>query len=307
MSLRRLLLIDDDRLQARLVQQHLKAFRAEHFEMVWAATFETGLEQLLAEDFAVCLLDYQLGARDGLALIREAIERGCDTPIVFLTAESADWVDIEAMNAGALDYLVKGELSSAALERSLRYALKLGETLAELKRLATRDALTGLLNRRELDRILTEECERAARFGRPFSLVLFDLDRFKSVNDTYGHQAGDAVLIEVAKRLRAAVREVDRVARFGGEEIAVAMVELDAQAAMRSAERLVAAVREKPILLPDGQSLAVTTSAGVAEVPAHGRTAAELIAASDAGLYAAKRAGRNQAVLGTVPAPATES
>lgn len=302
MALRKILLIDDDRLQARMVQQHLKAFRAEHFEMEWASTFEAGLEQLLAGDYAVCLLDYQLGARDGLALIREAIERGCETPIVFLTAESADWVDIEAMNAGALDYLVKGELSSAALERSLRYALKLGETLAELKRLATRDPLTGLLNRRELNRILREECERAGRFKRPFSLVLFDLDHFKSVNDTHGHQAGDAVLQEIARRLKKGVREVDRVARYGGEELAVAMVELDAKAALEAAERLVALIRKTPVSLEDGTQLAITTSAGVAAVPLHGAGADDLLAVADAALYSAKRAGRDRAMLGEAPA-----
>ncbi|MEJ6602215.1 MAG: diguanylate cyclase [Verrucomicrobiia bacterium] len=122
-------------------------------------------------------------------------------PIVFLTAESSSDIDIEAMNAGALDYLVKGEISPSNLERSIRYALKLSDTLAELKRLATRDALTGLLNRRELNRIMKEEVERSNRFGRPFSLVMLDLDHFKSVNDTHGHAAGDLVLQEAAKRM----------------------------------------------------------------------------------------------------------
>ena len=105
------------------------------------------------------------------------------------------------MNAGALDYLVKGEISPSNLERSIRYALKLSDTLAELKRLATRHALTGLLNRRELNRIMKEEVERSNRFGRPFSLVMLDLDHFKSVNDTHGHAAGDLVLQEAAKRM----------------------------------------------------------------------------------------------------------
>ena len=122
-------------------------------------------------------------------------------PIVFLTAESSSDIDIEALNAGALDYLVKGEISPSNLERSIRYALKLSDTLAELKRLATRDALTGLLNRRELNRIMKEEVERSNRFGRPFSLVMLDLDHFKSVNDTHGHAAGDLVLQEAAKRM----------------------------------------------------------------------------------------------------------
>ncbi len=164
METRPLLLIDDDRLQARLVQQQLKAFRRERFQMEWAETFETGLERLLSGDHEVCLLDFKLGPRDGLELIRMAKESGCNVPIVFLTAESSSDIDIEAMNAGALDYLVKGEISPSTLERSIRYALKLSDTLAELRRQSTRDALTGLLNRRELNRILQEEADRSAVF-----------------------------------------------------------------------------------------------------------------------------------------------
>src|SRR6185503_9755030 len=132
-----------------------------------------------------CLLDYQLGDRDGLQLIREAVERECRTPIVFLTAETAHRVDVDAMNAGALDYLVKGEITPPALERSLRYALKLGDTLEELRRLATRDQLTGMLNRREFDRLLAQEQERAKRFGHSLALVMVDIDHFKSVNDRH--------------------------------------------------------------------------------------------------------------------------
>ncbi|MCC5022768.1 MAG: GGDEF domain-containing protein [Candidatus Synoicihabitans palmerolidicus] len=138
---------------------------------------------------------------------------------------------------------MKGEISTGMLERSLRYALKLSETLAELKRMATRDALTGLLNRREFDRLLAEETERSKRFGRSFSLVLLDLDKFKLVNDLHGHQAGDAVLIETARRLLPHMRRVDRLARFGGEEIAVLLVELDQREAALVAQRLVESVR----------------------------------------------------------------
>ncbi|MBE35820.1 MAG: hypothetical protein CMI16_09760 [Opitutaceae bacterium] len=111
-----------------------------------------------------------------------------------MTAETGSTVDIEAMNAGALDYLVKGKISPQMLERSMRYALKLGDTLEALRRLAPRDQLTGLLNRRMFDEILQEEIERSLRFDRPFSLILVDIDHFKNVNDTLGYLAGDAVL-----------------------------------------------------------------------------------------------------------------
>lgn len=294
MTRRKILLIDDDRLQHRLLQQFVRAFHGEAFELEGATTYEDGLARLLTGGYAVCLLDYQLGPRDGLELIEEAGRAGCPTPIIFLTADTSEQVDEKAMNAGALDYLVKGEISARSLERSLRYALKLAETLAELKRLATRDALTGLLNRREYERIMGEECDRSARFGRPLSLLIFDLDHFKAVNDEHGHAAGDAVLSEVAARLAGQVREFDRVARVGGEEIAVVLVEADAAAGREIGQRLVAVVQAMPVELPDGRELAVTISAGLASMPGHATGRKGLAEAADRALYAAKRAGRNR-------------
>jgi len=290
---RRLLLIDDDRLQFRLTQAHVRNFRGERYTLEWASNYADGLEKLLSGSFAACLLDYQLGERDGLQLIREAVGKGCRTPIVFLTAESSSTVDIEAMNAGAMDYLVKGELTPAALERSLRYALKLGETLDQLHRLATHDELTGLLNRRELDRVLTQEAERAVRFAQPLGLLMADLDHFKSINDRHGHPAGDAVLREVARRIRTELRSVDFPGRFGGEEFAVVVVQADTESAAQLAERIRAAVMAAPIALGEGD-LSVTISIGVASLPPNGGTGPALLAAADQALYAAKRGGRNR-------------
>lgn len=293
---RQILLIDDDRMQFRLVQAHFKNFQGEQFDLHWAETYEEGLAKLLSGEYAACLLDYQLGPRNGLELIRQAVAKGCRTPIVFLTAESSQRVDIEAMNAGALDYLVKGEISSRSVERSLRYALKLGETLEALRRLATRDQLTGLLNRREFDRILADEEERSRRFGHPFGLVMVDIDRFKWINDTHGHPVGDAVLREVARRLSDQVRSVDRVARFGGEEFAVVLMESDRAAAFEMARRLCAAIEREPVLANETLPLHVTVSAGAASLPNDAEAADALVAAADKALYAAKAAGRNCAV-----------
>ncbi|MEO6873763.1 MAG: diguanylate cyclase [Opitutaceae bacterium] len=293
---RRILLIDDDRLQFRLTQAHFKNFRGEMFELDWAETYEEGLATLLEGKHAACLLDYQLGERNGLELIRDAVKAGGRTPIVFLTAESSERIDIEAMHAGALDYLVKGEISSRSMERSLRYALKLAETLEALRLLATRDQLTGMLNRREFDRIVVEEEERSRRFGQPFSLVMLDIDHFKKVNDTYGHQIGDLVLKEVARRASSLLRNVDRAARFGGEEFALIVMQADLAAGMEMAQRACAAVTRIPVEIGPGQSLEVTISAGVAEMPANARSGADLVAAADKALYAAKARGRNRAV-----------
>jgi diguanylate cyclase (GGDEF)-like protein len=292
----RVLVIDDDRLQFRIVQQHFKNFKVGAYELDWSETYDDGLAKLLSGVYSVCLLDYRLGDKDGLQLLREASDAGCRTPIVFLTAESSDNVDIKAMEAGALDYLVKGEISPGSLERSLRYARKLGETLEALRRLATRDELTGLLNRREYDRILAEEEERARRFGHSLSLVIIDLDLFKSINDACGHAVGDAVLREVAGRLAGTVRTVDRAARIGGEEFALILVQTGRESALEVARRAIRAVSAAPVNVGAGESLAVTASAGVAEYPSGAAHGSGLFAAADRALYAAKAAGRNRAV-----------
>lgn len=293
---RRILLIDDDRLQYRLTQAHLKNFRIERYELDWAPTYEEGLDKLLFGNQVACLLDYQLGVRDGLQLIREAVAKGCRTPIVFLTAETAERVDIEAMHAGALDYLVKGEITPRVLERSLRYALKLGETLEALRRMATRDQLTGLLNRREFERILPEEEERARRFSHPLALVMVDVDHFKVVNDTHGHPVGDVVLREVARRVAGEVRTVDRVVRFGGEELVLILVQTNRDEALATARRVGAAVEHAPILVGSNVALNVTVSAGVAVLPDDAQSGPALLNAADKALYAAKARGRNCAV-----------
>ena len=292
--MRKILMIDDDRLQFRLTQTDFTKFQGELYELEWASTYEDGLAKILGGGYEACLLDYQLGSKDGLQLIREAIAAGCRTPIVFLTADSSPQVDIEAMNAGALDYLVKGEITPRSLERSLRYALKLGETLAALRQLATRDQLTGLLNRREFDRIMAEEAERSRRFGHPLALVMVDIDHFKAVNDTHGHLAGDAVLREVAKTLTAQLRTVDRVARIGGEEFALVLVQTGRSAATEVAQRVVKAVAASPVMIESGVSLRLTISAGLAVLPEDVSWLELLIGAADRSLYAAKRGGRNR-------------
>jgi diguanylate cyclase (GGDEF)-like protein len=304
-AMRKILMIDDDRLQFRITQRHFKNFHADIYELEWAATFEDGLARLLTGGYVACLLDYQLGPKDGLQLIREAVAGGCRTPIVFLTVDPSSEVDIEALNAGALDYLVKGEISQRSLERSLRYALKLGDTLEALRRLATQDQLTGILNRREFDRIMEEEAERSQRFGQPLALVMVDIDHFKAVNDTHGHPAGDAVLKEVAKILTAQSRSVDRVARFGGEEFALILVKTDRAAAEEVAQRVVEAVAANPVVIEGGASLMVTISAGVAVLPDDVSRIDVLLGAADRALYAAKRGGRNRVVMYAELAKAT--
>lgn len=294
---RRILLIDDDRLQHHLVQGFVAKFRSGPWELEVAADYESGLKKLLSGKYSVCLLDYRLGERDGLELLREARAADSATPVVFLTADASDEIDDAAMEAGAMDYLVKGELSARILEHAIRYSRKLGETMGQLKLLATRDPLTGLHNRREFDRLVAEECQRASRFGHPFALVMADIDFFKKINDTHGHQVGDEVLKHVASLLAGQLRVVDRIARYGGEEFAILMVETDRKQAVEGIQRLFALLAETPCQ-PVGTelTLSVTLSAGLAIMPDDAASSDQLIAAADKALYAAKHAGRNRVV-----------
>ncbi len=283
-QLRKVLLIDDDRGQAKIVDASFGKFTGEKFELHWAPNFDDGLLALRREHFAACLLDYQLGPESGLDLLREVVRLEIDTPVVLLTSESASDVDTQAMNLGALDYLVKQELSPRGLERSLRYAIKLHATLGELRRLATRDMLTGLFNRREGVRLIEREVERARHAEHALTVLLIDIDNFKGVNDTLGHDAGDRMLAAVAKAIQSAVREVDSVVRWGGDEFAVWVVDADAVTGRRLGEAVVAAVRP----------LGCTVSVGMAEWNNTRDDAADLLVAADRALYEAKNAGRDR-------------
>jgi diguanylate cyclase (GGDEF)-like protein len=163
----------------------------------------------------------------------------------------------------------------------------------EAQRLSITDGLTGLWNYRYFTMTVTKEIERASRFGRPLSLLMLDLDHFKDVNDSFGHQRGDAVLVELAGRIRAEARDVDTVARYGGEEIVVILPETDEAGARQAAERICAAVRRKPFGDASSPAIQLTVSAGVAVYPKHGVSASQLLAAADVALYEAKHAGRD--------------
>ncbi|MFG1762578.1 diguanylate cyclase [Micromonospora parva] len=164
----------------------------------------------------------------------------------------------------------------------------------EAQRLSLTDPLTGLWNYRYLRESIRREVERASRFGRMLSVLALDLDRFKDVNDTYGHAAGDTVLAEFARRVRGEIREVDLAFRQGGEEFVLLLPETDARGAAIVAERLGAAVRDTPIAVEaDAGPVLVTVSVGIAVFPDHGSTGREVLEAADDALYAAKAAGRD--------------
>ena len=189
-----MLLVDDDESTAILVRSLLGKLKPPRYTLEWRGTASEGLAALLGERWDACLLDYHIGDESGFDVLRTALQRNVTTPIIMFTSGAGTDVDLATVRAGAADYLLKTELSPSLLSRTIRYAIERSRLLNEMRSLARHDHLTGLLTRREMDRVLDEELVRSHRYGHPVALILLDLDHFKQVNDTYGHVSGDAAL-----------------------------------------------------------------------------------------------------------------
>jgi two-component system, cell cycle response regulator len=298
----RVLLVDDDESTFILVRSLLGKLRPKVYALEWRATGAAGLASLLGERWDACLLDYHIGDESGFDVLRTAVQRNVTTPIIMFTSGAGTDVDLATVRAGAADYLLKTELSTSLLSRTIRYAIERTRLLNEMRALARHDHLTGLLTRREMDRVLDEELIRSHRYGHAVALILLDLDHFKQVNDVHGHVAGDAALRWVASIVQQCVRDTDRAARYGGDELAILLPETDHVGATVLAERVRSRVAAGGMQAPadantPGATIPLTLSIGVAAMPGStASTPSEFIARADAGLYQAKRNGRNQVV-----------
>ncbi len=224
------------------------------------------------------------GGRDEIAEVSAATNAMVDT-LVGLLEETRQ----------QRDELAKGEELKCLHEALKQEQEALKEANARLTALATTDMLTGLPNHRALQTQLEQECERARRFGHPLSLLFFDGDRFKHVNDSHGHATGDVVLRELGARARSILRAGDTVGRFGGEEFLVLLPETSEQEALLVAERLRSAVAAIPLAAGEVEGgIAVTVSVGVASYPVDGDTGSLVREQADQAMYWAKRLGRNQ-------------
>lgn len=296
----RVLLVEDDEDDFVLTSGLLSGIDSPKVDLKWVANYHDAVLAIGRGEHDVCLVDYYLGERTGLELLRQAAEVNSAAPMIMLTSHSGYDVDAEALRAGAAGYLVKGQISTATLERSIRYAIQRARLIEGLRRLASHDELTGLYNRRAMDGMLKDETERHQRYGRPAALVLLDVDRFKSINDSHGHLVGDEVLRWLAQIVRDTVRAVDIPARYGGEELAIILPEMNGRQAARVAERVRRRVAVRPFVSRghDGRQfrIPITVSLGVAVMPGDATSAESLVAAADQSLYAAKHGGRNRTV-----------
>jgi two-component system, cell cycle response regulator len=301
----RVLLVDDEPTQRLITARLLK--RAG-FVVETAQNGKEALERLTtAAQFHLLVTDWEMPEMDGVALCKAVRSASLDGYVYTILLTSRDAIEhlVAGLQAGADDYLTKPVLEPELLarlntgkrivnlERNLRTANE------ENRRLSVTDPLTGAYNRRYLMEQLPHELERSARYSHPLSLLMCDVDHFKKINDTNGHQAGDEVLKAVVATLKQNIRSTDWVARYGGEEFVIVLPETTAANATKVADTLRGHLAKLPIAFND-RVLGVTASFGVAGwgtgVPADASLDA-LIAHCDAGVYDSKAQGRNKVSL----------
>jgi len=288
----RVLFIDDDEdeyfLLKKMVQRIIRG--KYQYEVFWEKDRTVAKRKILKKQFDICLLDYAMGSWNGLELLQET-KQTREIPIIMMTGHDDFHVDEQAMSLGASDYIVKSDLSSSILERTLRYALERKALMEELKYQACHDELTGLLNRRELVAILTKQVSASKRHDYPLCLCFCDLDRFKAINDDYGHAAGDLALISFGEIIRQSIREEDYAGRYGGDEFSIILPHIQ----LKDAESCVGRIKERltghRVKFGD-HSIQLQASFGLAQFR-EGMSVASFMKRADNALYKSKAQGRN--------------
>lgn len=295
----RLLIADDDAVSRMMVE---RSVQGPHTQVFTAKDGKTALEIMRDNEIHIAILDWMMPHLSGIQLCRH-IRRQKSREyryIILCTARNNPADIVKGLNAGADDYITKPYNT-----RELEARLKIGKRIIdlqrkllraqeELRRIAVHDGLTGLLNHREINRILEKQCIRSSREKQPLGVVMLDIDHFKAVNDHLGHQAGDAVLIEVARRIRQCLRPYDMVGRYGGEEFLVILPNCDRARSRKAAERIRHRIAAHTVTA-GGVDKAVTASLGVAVLTPGGKAdPVSLIRRSDKALYIAKGNGRNR-------------
>lgn len=309
----KVLVLEDSSLD---LEKIIATLQRDHDDVVPAENCGRALERALGEEFDLAIISLTLLDEDGLRLCSQlrSNERTRQAPIL-LMADDGDLNRVaKGLELGANDYLIKpldrNELLARVRTqvRRRRYQDRLRANYEQSLSMALTDSLTGVFNRRYVSAHLPRLLERALDSNKPVSVLMFDIDHFKVVNDTYGHDVGDEVLKEVASRASRNLRTFDLVARLGGEEFLVILPDTDGDAAALVAERLRERIGDQPFKLDHGvPDLTVTVSIGFTIGGAPGDTADSLIKRSDDALYQAKRSGRNRVVRDARDEPAARA
>ena len=289
----RILIVDDDEDDFIILEDLLFDGIGKVREIVWAKSFDHAIELIEQSDFDFYFLDNRLGAKLGLGLIKEIKQRfPIAPPIIMLSGVDDHQTDIAAMEQGADDYLIKSQLTAPLLEHTLRYTLRDKTLEYRLAKLAHYDSLTGLYNRSIFNELLKTSIEQSMRLNLKFALVTLDLDKFKFINDNYGHPAGDQLLTKVATRLKNCIRSSDIVARLGGDEFSLILKDVKHDKDFLKLVENIIGVFDQTFQIAN-QHISATTSIGIAIFPNDSHTADGLASYSDMAMYQAKSAGRN--------------
>jgi two-component system cell cycle response regulator len=298
----RVLLVDDDTVQGKQIVAKLGE---EKYTVEWLEESTDALQKATAGDFDAVLISTTLGDADGLRLASQikSQEETRNVPLLVLVDEDDTRLMYKSLELGINDYLTmpidRNEMTARVRTqiRRKRYQEALRSNYQQSISMALTDGLTGLYNRHYLNTHLTNMVQESLKNNKPLALMIMDMDHFKQVNDTYGHDAGDMVLKQLSFIIINVVRSTDLAARFGGEEFVILMPETDAQAAMTTANRVREQVEGTAFKInAQGQSINKTISIGVATLNP-GDTGEDLLKRADTMLYEAKNGGRNQVKL----------
>jgi two-component system, cell cycle response regulator len=297
----RVLIVDDrpasyERVAAILAKEHDVEIEADPNQAVFHATdgnYDLLIVSLGMENFDALRLCSQV----------RSLDRTRNLPILAITEPDNDTRMLRGLEIGVNDYLIrpidKNELLARARSqvRKRRYTERLRDNVQMSIEMAITDALTGLFNRRYMESHLATLIEQASSRGKPLAALVIDIDYFKAINDSHGHDAGDDVLRDFALRIKRSIRGIDLACRYGGEEFVIVMPETDMAVAAMVAERLRRRIAADPFVIQDGtRHIPVTISIGLAGLRGADDTAAALLKRADQALYRAKRDGRNRVV-----------
>lgn len=290
---RDVLLVEDSLIDAQLIRRLLRRVTSSYYRVTHVRTLNDAV--LSAEDLVpdVILADLNLPDSRGTQTVASLQTSYPDIPLVIVSAWEDEAISLRSVKAGAQDYLVKGHIDGANLHRVIRYAVERKRTELELVRLAHFDQLTSLPNRTLLRERVDHAIARAMRAGSGVATLILDMDRFKEINDMLGHEIGDKLLVEAARRIRASVRDQDTVARLGGDEFAVVLEGVsEAKEVLPVIERIIASLGE--VTQIGGRELNSSISIGIAMYPENGNDLSELLRAADLAMYQAKSSGRGR-------------
>jgi diguanylate cyclase (GGDEF)-like protein len=270
----------------------LAEWNIEQFDITRVARLADAFTQLGRARFDAVLLDLSLPDGYGLSTLRQMMAANPTIPIIVLSGVSDQTLALQAVQHGAQDYLVKGHGQPELLVRSIRYAIERKRAEERLTFLAQYDQLTGLVNRTLFRDRLVQAMARSKRLQQPLGLMLLDLDRFKAVNDTLGHAVGDQLLKAVAGRLHECVREVDTVARMGGDEFTIILEGLSCEQDIATVARRITGSLASPFHIQEHQA-SIGVSIGITVYPSDDHEIDDLLKHADAAMYRAKQQGGN--------------